>query len=572
MLARVERSTNFEQYLGAASAPLPAKYRPRQPRKTVLHQVVAEHLQTMLAVASLRSDDGRGYPRFVEREFRRYVECGALGRGFARVRCKSCGFERLLAFSCKGRLCPSCQARRMHDLALHLGEQVIPSVPLRQWVMTVPRSLRFTLARDRTLRRAVINVVVRSIFMLQRRQARAEGFAEVMPAAVTFLHEAGSALNLNPHTHSLLPDGVFAFEPEQPATFVELPPPTQPQIERLLATVVRRINRRLEGSTQAGEANLEAELDDPLAHDQAQAVQLRLQAARSADAAADQASTPPPLCAWRAGFSLHAAVTVAADHKQGRLRILRYCARPAFSSQYLSRLPDGRLRYQLRRSAGPGSAEALTLEPTDFLRRLAATLPRPYQHRTVYHGLFAPAASRRFEISPAAARARRGKPCGHASGASQPDARHYRLEPSHRRDAEANVTANAQANASAQAEQQAISRFGSPPQRAPSGRIPWSELIAHTFPDALDCPKCGGALSVIAYITELSVVKKILAHLGLPDSSTELAPARLPAELGFDYEVDFDPSRSAGLDDSEPFEPLLGGRAGRGPPRDDPGL
>jgi hypothetical protein len=26
--------------------------------------------------------------------------------------------------------------------------------------------------------------------------------SEVMPGAVTFLHEAGSALNLNPHSHS----------------------------------------------------------------------------------------------------------------------------------------------------------------------------------------------------------------------------------------------------------------------------------------------------------------------------------------------------------------------------------
>ena len=130
----------FEQHLGAASAPLPPKYRPHRPQETVLHQIVREHLQTMLAEASLRSDSG--YPHFVEREFRRYIDCAWLGRGFARVRCKACGYERLLAFSCKGRLCPSCQARRMHDVALHLGEHVIPVVPLRQWVMTVSRALQ----------------------------------------------------------------------------------------------------------------------------------------------------------------------------------------------------------------------------------------------------------------------------------------------------------------------------------------------------------------------------------------------------------------------------------------------
>ena len=40
-----------------------------------------------------------------------------------------------------------------------------PAVPLRQWVVAVPRALRFPLARDRPLRRAVISIVVRSIFM-----------------------------------------------------------------------------------------------------------------------------------------------------------------------------------------------------------------------------------------------------------------------------------------------------------------------------------------------------------------------------------------------------------------------
>ena len=40
---------------------------------------------------------------FVEKEFRRYLDCGYLDNGFARLRCPTCGFERFVAFSCKGR-------------------------------------------------------------------------------------------------------------------------------------------------------------------------------------------------------------------------------------------------------------------------------------------------------------------------------------------------------------------------------------------------------------------------------------------------------------------------------------
>jgi len=44
--------------------------------------------------------DGGGLPGFIEREFREFLTCGALTRGFARVRCEDCAFERLVAFSC----------------------------------------------------------------------------------------------------------------------------------------------------------------------------------------------------------------------------------------------------------------------------------------------------------------------------------------------------------------------------------------------------------------------------------------------------------------------------------------
>ena len=72
---------------------------------------------------------GRGLPRYVERDFAKYLECGVLAHGFARVRCESCKDELLVAFSCKGRgVCPSCNAKRAHVTAAHLVERVLPVV------------------------------------------------------------------------------------------------------------------------------------------------------------------------------------------------------------------------------------------------------------------------------------------------------------------------------------------------------------------------------------------------------------------------------------------------------------
>jgi hypothetical protein len=48
-------------------------YSPRQPEQTVLYQVLAEHLETFL---TRPGEEDRQDPRFVEREFRKFLECG----------------------------------------------------------------------------------------------------------------------------------------------------------------------------------------------------------------------------------------------------------------------------------------------------------------------------------------------------------------------------------------------------------------------------------------------------------------------------------------------------------------
>jgi hypothetical protein len=108
--------------------PVGGTYRRHEPEKTVLYGVVREHLETFLDQA--RDPEGGGYPRFIERAFRRYLECGLLAHGFARLRCAECGYERLVSFSCKSKLCPrvafrpSCLARRTADTAAWLVDHL----------------------------------------------------------------------------------------------------------------------------------------------------------------------------------------------------------------------------------------------------------------------------------------------------------------------------------------------------------------------------------------------------------------------------------------------------------------
>ena len=132
--------------------------RRRRPERTLLYRTVQTHFATWLALQRDGCADGDPVPAHVEREFRRYLECSILAHGFARARCGECGHDLPQAFSCKGRgVCPSCaakqipfrdNARRMVDTAAHLTDHVFPRLPLRQWVLAVPKRLRYFLQLD----------------------------------------------------------------------------------------------------------------------------------------------------------------------------------------------------------------------------------------------------------------------------------------------------------------------------------------------------------------------------------------------------------------------------------------
>jgi hypothetical protein len=122
-------------------------YRRHEADKTVLYRIVAQHLETFLDEVHDHYD--KPLPAYVEKELREFMKCGLLPYGFLRARCKTCGQELLVALSCKRRgVCCSCNARRMCATAAHLTDRVIPDVPLRQWVLSVPYELRLLLARN----------------------------------------------------------------------------------------------------------------------------------------------------------------------------------------------------------------------------------------------------------------------------------------------------------------------------------------------------------------------------------------------------------------------------------------
>jgi hypothetical protein len=237
-----------KQNAGPASARAFA-YQRRTPETSLLYEAIRKNLKTFLS--ELDGESGAGLPRFVASDFERYLRCGILAYGFARVRCGACGEELLVAFSCKSRsICPSCTTRRMQSTALQLVDAVLPAVPTRQWVLSLPRWARFLLARDPTLITRMLDHALRTIFAWQRKRARRQGAASSRAGAVTFVQRFGGALNLNVHFHCVLPDGVWVRNAGA-LRFCKLDKPTDKEVQQILLRIERRVRKLLKPRMEA---------------------------------------------------------------------------------------------------------------------------------------------------------------------------------------------------------------------------------------------------------------------------------------------------------------------------------
>jgi Transposase zinc-binding domain len=181
-------------------------YQPRDPSGTILYQVIAEHLETFLA--TLAADPtAKGLPDYVREEFYAYLQCGILAHGLVRLGCDTCPHQMVLAFSCKKRgFCPSCAGRRMAQQAAHLVEQVIPWVPTRQWVVSVPIPLRYWMAASRELTARVHTIIRRTIGQYYVNQAVKRGATRATRAAR--LGDVFAALRWVNQFKSALPHGL----------------------------------------------------------------------------------------------------------------------------------------------------------------------------------------------------------------------------------------------------------------------------------------------------------------------------------------------------------------------------
>ena len=373
----------------------------------------------------------------------------------------------------------------MVETAAHMTDHVFARLPVRQWVLSVPKRLRYFMQRDGAVLNMVLRIFLRVI--AQTLQTHSPGAVKVDKAtlhigAVAFIHRFGSSLNGHVHFHVCAVDGVFE-EVAGGADAQSSPPgiafhPANGIDATAVAQVQTDLRRRIRRAFVGRGLLQSCDAKEMLAYQ-------------------------------HSGFSVDAGVCIKAHDRAALERLLRYCARPPFAMERL-RKEGAELVYRCaKQHSEPGSdkrgarVDELHLTPLELIDRIAALVPPPRTHRHRYFGVLAPNSPHRAAVTALAALA---QPAAGQTGIGKdvpgviPQGNV--LPPTHE---------------------------PAPPAKRSPAHYLWAVLIARiyeVFP--LLCPMCGGQMRLIAFITEGTQIRKILDHIGVDSEPPHISPARGP--------------------------------------------
>ena len=267
----------------------------------------------------------------------------------------------IVAFSCKRRgRCPSCDAKRSAIITAQALDRLLAFVPYRQWVLVVPKRLRYFINCNPALAGELSK-----IFALEINRFLCRNNAGV-PAQLHFIQRFGGSLNLHIHVHAVVSDGVFNLITNvlgrKELFFTPVACPTAEQLAAIVTAVRKKLIRRV---CRTSGLNQEAAVN---------------------------------LLSWKnSGFSIHEEVNVKAWDRNGLERLVGYCARPALSQQRL--VYSEKTNTVIYRTAPKeGKSEILVMPPVEFLRRWTLLMPPPNKNLIRYYGALAPRSPLRHAV------------------------------------------------------------------------------------------------------------------------------------------------------------------------------
>ena len=320
-------------------------YRARRPRETPLWRCMHDHFDRFIQDYDARFQPKLGFLRPVIKEVvEKFLDCGNLEQGFARVRCPDCAHEYLLAFSCRGRwFCPSCHQKKVLLFGEFVTGRVLATVPHRHHVFTMPVMLRTYFRYDRDLLKDLCAVAYEC---LREYLTTSLEMPDGIPGVVMTIHTFGEYLDFHPHLHAIVADGLFGED----GSFRVAPARDLRPLENLF---------------------------------RARLLRMLVQKGRLPPERAEM------LRKWKhSGFSLWRSRRIAPDKKDHAERLAQYIIRNSFSMEKMElTAPAGKVLYKSKMSAKTHRNFEL-FEPTDFIAAITQHIPDKGVQMVRYYGYY----------------------------------------------------------------------------------------------------------------------------------------------------------------------------------------
>ncbi|MGK0302973.1 MAG: hypothetical protein ACI89X_003860 [Planctomycetota bacterium] len=222
--------------------------------------------------------------------------------------------------------------------------------------MSLPYRVRLLCAHDPAALSAVRRILVHAVSGYYERTAKRFGKPLPRTGAVAFVQRFDSALRLNVHLHVLWLDGVYSHEPGRGGVeWCQHEQVTDADVAQLVRRVRDRVRRKLrkmgkwleDNDALAGDAMCDPsdaeQLLLELGEGAVQGVAVTAKRRGQRDVRIGKGTRNEPnvlgaLCADLEGFSLHAAVRVAAGNRRQFEHLCRYAGRPAIAESRLRQL------------------------------------------------------------------------------------------------------------------------------------------------------------------------------------------------------------------------------------------
>jgi len=396
-----------------------AVYRPQNPQSSDYYHCVEDYFKTFISIYDDHFSRQYGFWRpYLENVIYRYLDCGDPHNGFARVKCKDCDHEYLLAFSCKRRhFCPSCHQKRVVEFGEWLCVDVLKKIPHRHFVFSIPKILRRYFLYDRKLLADLSRCAWESLKVFIQDAVPEK---DPIPGAVIAIQTFGDFLGFNPHCHILVTDGCFCGD----GGMFRVAPPLE--LKKLEAIFRHKVLRMLLAGGKITQELIAM------------------------------------LSSWRhSGFNVFCGNRISPKDDTAMEHLACYIIRASFSQERMQYLDqEGKVIYMAKDGKKTKIFPAL-----EWLAAMCSHIPNRGEQMVRYYGYY--------------------------SNVSRGKRRQEGLD-------------------------DAIPCIIEPQGNEKAFRKSWARLIQKIYEvDPLVCPRCQGAMRIISFIEDRSVIRDILNHLGL---------------------------------------------------------